>query len=65
MVMISVNYMTYIRFSAPISSLLTERFGFRPVVIAGGLIACAGLLASAFVNSIYTLFFTYSIITCR
>ncbi|XP_064638546.1 monocarboxylate transporter 12-like [Lineus longissimus] len=48
---------------APVSSFLTDRFGFRPVIIAGGLVSTGGLLATVFVNSIYSLFITFSIIT--
>jgi hypothetical protein len=47
----------------PIASALTDRFGCRRTMIAGGLIASAGCAASAFVNSIDLLCLTFGIVT--
>ncbi|KAL0983900.1 hypothetical protein UPYG_G00134540 [Umbra pygmaea] len=39
-------------FTAPPASLLTRRFGFRPVVMAGGLFLSMGTITSGFTNTI-------------
>ncbi len=51
----------------PVSGALTNRFGHRAVVIAGGLTAAAGLVSSIFAHNIYHLYVTFGIITgtCR
>ena len=43
-------------------SLLSERFGCRPVVIAGGLITSLGLLLSSFANSLTQIYITHGVI---
>nr|XP_018903102.1 PREDICTED: uncharacterized protein LOC109034428 [Bemisia tabaci]XP_018903103.1 PREDICTED: uncharacterized protein LOC109034428 [Bemisia tabaci]XP_018903104.1 PREDICTED: uncharacterized protein LOC109034428 [Bemisia tabaci]XP_018903105.1 PREDICTED: uncharacterized protein LOC109034428 [Bemisia tabaci] len=49
--------------SGPLASFLTDRYGCRKVSIAGGLLAASGFIASAFVNSIEVLFFTFGILS--
>ena len=44
------------------SSLLSERYGCRRVVIAGGLITSLGLLLSSFANSLTEIYITHGII---
>lgn len=46
----------------PIASALTDRFGCRPIMIAGSVIAAIGCFASAFVNSIGLLCLTFGIV---
>ncbi|XP_064649639.1 monocarboxylate transporter 14-like [Lineus longissimus] len=50
-------------FTAPLSSLLVDRFGIRVVVMTGGLIATVGCLATVFANSFFFVLFTFAIIT--
>lgn len=49
--------------SGPIASSLVNKYGCRPVTIAGTLIAAAGLALSMFANSISLLFFSVGICT--
>ncbi|XKL66689.1 hypothetical protein PGB90_010109 [Kerria lacca] len=49
--------------SGPIASYLTDRYGCRRVSIAGGILAAAGFVISAFINSIELLFFTFGILS--
>ncbi|XP_064639673.1 monocarboxylate transporter 13-like [Lineus longissimus] len=44
-----------------ISSLLTEKLGYRKTVILSGLVTSAGLISSAFVPNVYVLFLTFGI----
>ncbi|KAK0048377.1 monocarboxylate transporter 10 [Biomphalaria pfeifferi] len=46
-----------------ISSILSDRIGIRLTGIIGGVLACIGLLASAFVEELMLLYLTYGIIT--
>lgn len=43
----------------PISSMLTNKYGLRPVIMLGGVIAAVGLSLSYFAPSLYFLFFTF------
>ncbi|XP_013386015.1 monocarboxylate transporter 13 isoform X2 [Lingula anatina] len=49
--------------SGPVSSIVSERFSCRVVVMVGGLTACAGLVLSAFATSISYLYVTLGILT--
>ena len=49
-------------FSCYLGSVLSERYGCRPVVVVGGLLTCFGLLLSSFMNSIKLLYFTHGVI---
>lgn len=46
----------------PIASSLCQRYGCRVVSAAGGLIAVLGLLLTSFTNSLYVIYFTYSVL---
>ncbi|XP_057375695.1 monocarboxylate transporter 13-like [Daphnia carinata] len=48
--------------SGPVASALSNRFGFRTVVITGSLIGSVGLLSSSFAQSIDSLFFTLGVL---
>ncbi len=48
--------------SGPIASVLANKFGHRTVVILGGTLSGAGLLASAFADSVFFLYISYGII---
>ncbi|CAH1784630.1 unnamed protein product, partial [Owenia fusiformis] len=50
-------------FIAPIGSMLTNKYGSRPVVILGGVISAIGLGTSVFSTNIYHLYITFGIIT--
>ena len=45
--------------TGPISSMLTNKYGCRPVIMLGGVISSIGLSISYFAPSIYYLFFTF------
>ncbi|XP_052782558.1 monocarboxylate transporter 13-like isoform X1 [Mya arenaria] len=47
----------------PIASMLSIKYGFRPVIIGGGLLTSAGLCLSYFATSLYYLFFTFGLLT--
>ncbi|XP_019902289.1 monocarboxylate transporter 7 isoform X2 [Esox lucius] len=49
-------------FTAPLASLLTSRFGFRPVVMVGGLLISIGSIASGFTSSINQMYITMGLI---
>ncbi|CAH1784633.1 unnamed protein product, partial [Owenia fusiformis] len=49
-------------FIGPVSSMLTNKYGSRHVVILGGVISAIGLGTSAFATNIYQLYMTYGII---
>ena len=46
----------------PVASSLCQRFSCRPVAAAGGLIAVLGFLMTSFANSVYVMYFTYSVV---
>uniref|UniRef100_UPI00398F2A45 monocarboxylate transporter 1-like isoform X3 n=1 Tax=Pristiophorus japonicus TaxID=55135 RepID=UPI00398F2A45 len=46
----------------PISSLLVNRYGSRPVVLLGGLMASSGLIIASFCNTIVGLYFCIGVI---
>ncbi|KAM7372531.1 hypothetical protein PAMP_009692 [Pampus punctatissimus] len=50
-------------FTAPLSTLLSNRFGHRPVVMVGGLLISLGTITSAFTNSINEMYITIGIIS--
>ncbi|XP_056257965.1 solute carrier family 16 member 6b isoform X1 [Seriola aureovittata] len=50
-------------FTAPLSTLLSNRFGYRPVVMMGGFLISLGTIISAFTNSINEMYFTIGIIS--
>ncbi|XP_042360862.1 solute carrier family 16 member 6b [Plectropomus leopardus] len=50
-------------FSAPLSTFLSNRFGYRPVVMMGGFLTSLGTITSAFTNSINEMYITTGIIS--
>ncbi|XP_035510077.1 monocarboxylate transporter 7-like [Morone saxatilis] len=50
-------------FTAPLSTMLTNRFGYRPVVVMGGFLISLGTITSAFTNSINEMYITIGIVS--
>ncbi|XP_008413446.1 solute carrier family 16 member 6b [Poecilia reticulata] len=50
-------------FTAPVASLLSNRFGYRPSVMMGGFLMSLGMISSAFTSSIYQMYVTIGIIS--
>ncbi|XP_041737325.1 monocarboxylate transporter 7 [Coregonus clupeaformis] len=50
-------------FTAPLSTVLSNRFGYRPVVMLGGSLISVGTISSAFVSSIYEMYVTLGIVS--
>ncbi|XP_062264541.1 solute carrier family 16 member 6b [Platichthys flesus] len=50
-------------FTAPLSTLLSNRFGYRPVVMIGGFLISLGTISSAFTNSINEMYITIGIVS--
>lgn len=48
--------------SGPLSSVMTNRFGFQVVVMTGGLLISSGTIATSFTTSINQMYLTYGII---
>ncbi|XP_006886157.1 PREDICTED: monocarboxylate transporter 2-like [Elephantulus edwardii] len=46
----------------PISSVLVNKYGSRPVVITGGLLCCLGMVSASFCTSVIELYITMGII---
>ncbi|XP_053320566.1 monocarboxylate transporter 2-like [Spea bombifrons] len=46
----------------PISSILVNRYGSRPVVLAGGLLCSSGMIAASFCNSVLQLYICVGVI---
>jgi len=43
--------------------MLSNKFGFRPVIICGGLMMSLGLGLSYFAQSLYYLYFSFGVLT--
>ncbi|KAL2101507.1 hypothetical protein ACEWY4_003268 [Coilia grayii] len=50
-------------FTAPLSTVLSNRFGFRPVVMVGGFLISLGTISSGFTNSINEMYITVGIVS--
>ncbi|XP_023813650.1 monocarboxylate transporter 7 [Oryzias latipes] len=50
-------------FTAPLATMLSNRFGFRPVVMMGGFLTCLGTISSAFTSSIKDMYITIGVIS--
>ncbi|XP_072311682.1 monocarboxylate transporter 7-like [Eucyclogobius newberryi] len=50
-------------FNGPLSSMMTTRFGFQPVVMLGGLLISSGTIATSFTTSINQMYLTYGLIS--
>ncbi|XP_056325688.1 monocarboxylate transporter 3 [Danio aesculapii] len=49
--------------SGPISSIMVNKFGCRPVMLVGGLLASLGMISASFATSIIHLYITAGVIT--
>ncbi|XP_031699163.1 monocarboxylate transporter 7-like [Anarrhichthys ocellatus] len=49
-------------FNGPLSAVLTNRFGFQPVVMIGGLLIASGTIATSFTSSVNQMYITYGLI---
>ncbi|XP_044038658.1 solute carrier family 16 member 6b [Siniperca chuatsi] len=50
-------------FTAPLSTMLSNRFGYRPVVMVGGFLISLGTITSAFTNSINEMYITIGFVS--
>ncbi|KAJ3600563.1 hypothetical protein NHX12_031544 [Muraenolepis orangiensis] len=50
-------------FTAPLSTVLSNRFGYRPVVMTGGVLISLGTISSAFTNSINQMYITIGVVS--
>lgn len=48
--------------SGPISSILVNKFGSRPIIILGGCLAGSGLIAASFCNTVEQLYFFIGVV---
>lgn len=48
--------------SGPLSSVMTNRFGFQLVVMVGGLLISSGTIATSFTSSINQMYITYGLV---
>ncbi|XP_059180115.1 LOW QUALITY PROTEIN: monocarboxylate transporter 7-like [Centropristis striata] len=49
-------------FNAPLSSVMTNRFGFQPVVMIGGFLIATGTIATSFTSSVGQMYITYGLV---
>ncbi|KAM9462861.1 monocarboxylate transporter 3 [Clarias gariepinus] len=49
--------------TGPVSSIMVNKFGCRPVMLIGGLLASAGMIGASFTTSIIQLYLTAGVIT--
>ncbi|XP_004845964.1 monocarboxylate transporter 3 [Heterocephalus glaber] len=49
--------------TGPVSSILVTRFGCRPVMLAGGLLAAAGMILASFARRLLELYLTAGVLT--
>ncbi|KAK7919802.1 hypothetical protein WMY93_011086 [Mugilogobius chulae] len=49
-------------FNGPLSSVMTTRFGFQPVVMLGGLLISSGTIATSFTTSVNQMYLTYGLV---
>ncbi|XP_074127792.1 monocarboxylate transporter 3 [Sminthopsis crassicaudata] len=49
--------------TGPVSSILVNQFGCRPVMLAGGLLASAGMVLASFTSSLVELYLTAGVLT--
>ena len=48
---------------APLSTVLSNRFGYRPVVMAGGFLISLGTISSAYTSSINEMYVTIGLVS--
>lgn len=49
--------------TGPVSSILVARFGCRPVMLVGGLLASAGMVLASFARRLLELYLTAGVLT--
>lgn len=49
--------------TGPVSSILVSRFGCRPVMLMGGLLASAGMVLASFATRLLELYLTAGVLT--
>ncbi|AWP17459.1 solute carrier family 16 (monocarboxylic acid transporters) member 6-like [Scophthalmus maximus] len=49
-------------FNGPLSAVMTNRFGFQPVVMIGGLLISSGTIATSFTSSVNQMYITYGLV---
>lgn len=49
-------------FNGPLSSIMTNRFGFQLVVMTGGLLISTGTIVTSFTTSVNQMYFTYGLV---
>lgn len=52
----------FVWFSGPISSILVNKFGSRPIIMAGGCLAGLGLVIASFCNTVEQLYFFIGVV---
>lgn len=57
-----VYYWTFGYLLGPISSVLVNKYGSRPVMIVGGILSGSGLIAASFCNTVQELYFSVGVI---
>ncbi|XP_072882274.1 monocarboxylate transporter 7-like isoform X1 [Hemitrygon akajei] len=50
-------------FTAPLSTILSNHFGYRPVVMLGGLLAGLGMMAASFAQTIVEMYITIGLVS--
>ncbi|XP_029455173.1 monocarboxylate transporter 7 isoform X2 [Rhinatrema bivittatum] len=50
-------------FSAPLATILSNRFGHRPVVIVGGILVSTGMITAAFAHNIVEMYITIGVVS--
>lgn len=50
-------------FTAPLSTVLSNKFGYQPVVILGGFLICLGTICTAFTSCINQIYITIGIVS--
>uniref|UniRef100_UPI00398F1B15 monocarboxylate transporter 7-like isoform X2 n=1 Tax=Pristiophorus japonicus TaxID=55135 RepID=UPI00398F1B15 len=48
---------------APLSTILSNHFGYRPVVMLGGLLVSMGMMAASFAHTIVQMYFTIGVVS--
>lgn len=56
------NKQIFSLFAGPISSILVNKYGSRPIMIAGGCLSGAGLVAASFCNTVEGLYFFVGVV---
>lgn len=49
--------------AAPLSTILSNRFGHRLVVMAGGILVSAGMITASFAHSVVEMYITIGVIS--